>query len=209
MEEREIPVNPHNFTVWYLYCSDSLPNLTRTLDILIDNDEQFTEERNAEIYDQFFSQEDENAALSDAAAKIESMLGDILAYLGQAGDGAAQYGKSLEVFTGEIDESKSADDLKTIISGVLSETRTVMKVNKALEKRLDDSSKHVSELKENMEDLSEVVFDHDYDSLINALDVARLHPPVLAASDDLQAALAVMCDKTGKSTSPSSRTPGP
>ena len=38
MEEREIPVNPHNFTVWHLYCSDSLPDLTRTLDILIDND---------------------------------------------------------------------------------------------------------------------------------------------------------------------------
>ena len=41
-------------------------------------------------------------------------------------------------------------------------------------------------------DLSEVVFEHDFDSLINAMDVARLHPPVLAASDDLQAALAVM-----------------
>ena len=81
------------------------------------------------------------------------MLGDILAYLGPAGDGAAQYGKSLEAFTGEIDGIKSADDLRTIISGVLAETRTVMKVNKALEKRLNDSSKHVTELKENMEDL--------------------------------------------------------
>jgi diguanylate cyclase len=78
------------------------------------------------------------------------MLGDILAYLGLAGDGAAQYGKSLEAF---IDETKSADDLKTVISGVLSETRTVMEVNKALEKRLDDSSRHVTELKENLEDL--------------------------------------------------------
>ncbi len=41
-------------------------------------------------------------------------------------------------------------------------------------------------------DLSEVVFEHDYDSLINAMDVSRLHPSVLAASDDLQAALALM-----------------
>jgi diguanylate cyclase len=153
MEERGIAVNPHNFTVWYLHCSDSLPDLTRTLDILIDNDQEFTEERNAEIYDKFFSSDDETDALANAAAKIESMLGDILSYLGLAGDGAAQYGKTLEAFTGDIEESKSADDLKKIISGVLAETRTVMEVNKALEKRLNDSSKHVTELKENMEDL--------------------------------------------------------
>ena len=41
-------------------------------------------------------------------------------------------------------------------------------------------------------DLSEVVFEHDFDNLINAMDVARLHPPVLATSDDLHEALAVM-----------------
>jgi CIC family chloride channel protein len=41
-------------------------------------------------------------------------------------------------------------------------------------------------------DLSEVAFDHDFDDLVNAGDVARLHPPILSADDDLGTALKVM-----------------
>lgn len=47
---------------------ESAPDLTPTLDILIDNDQPFTEERNTEIHGKFFSREDESANLSEAAA---------------------------------------------------------------------------------------------------------------------------------------------
>lgn len=43
-------------------------------------------------------------------------------------------------------------------------------------------------------DLSESAFDHGFDDLITASDVARLHPPILTVSDDLETALAVMRD---------------
>lgn len=153
MKERGVPANPRNFTVWYLYCSDTNPDLSRTLDILIDNNQSFTDERNTEIYRKFFTREDESAALSIAADNIDSMLRDIMTYLGLAGDGAAEYGKILEAFTGKIDKTEGADDLKTIITGVLSETRTVVQVNKVLEKKLEDSSRQVIELKEDLEDM--------------------------------------------------------
>ncbi|MEE2998765.1 MAG: chloride channel protein [Pseudomonadota bacterium] len=43
-------------------------------------------------------------------------------------------------------------------------------------------------------DLSDVAFDHDVDNLINAGDVARLHPPVLTQGDDLEIANKVIRD---------------
>lgn len=43
-------------------------------------------------------------------------------------------------------------------------------------------------------DLSDVAFDHDVDNLINAGDVARLHPPLLDMDDDLLAANGVLKD---------------
>lgn len=43
-----------------------------------------------------------------------------------------------------------------------------------------------------LSDLSDSAFDHGFDFLILAGDVARLHPPVLAPGDDLDAALARM-----------------
>jgi len=43
-------------------------------------------------------------------------------------------------------------------------------------------------------DLSEIAFDHDVDNLINAGDVARLHPPTLNLDDDLETAGKVFRD---------------
>ena len=43
-------------------------------------------------------------------------------------------------------------------------------------------------------DLSDIAFDHDVDNLINAGDVARLHPPFLVQGDDLEKANKVMRD---------------
>ena len=43
-------------------------------------------------------------------------------------------------------------------------------------------------------DLSDSAFDHDLDDLIKADDVARLHPPVLSRSDDLETAMQMIRD---------------
>ena len=43
-------------------------------------------------------------------------------------------------------------------------------------------------------DLSDIAFDHDVDNLINAGDVARLHPPVLVQGDNLETASKVIRD---------------
>lgn len=45
-----------------------------------------------------------------------------------------------------------------------------------------------------LSDMSAVAFDPDVDDLINANDLARLHPPVLAEDDDLEAAIRIMRD---------------
>ena len=43
-------------------------------------------------------------------------------------------------------------------------------------------------------DLSEIAFDHDVDNLINAGDIARIHPPLLDVDDDLETANKVIRD---------------
>ena len=43
-------------------------------------------------------------------------------------------------------------------------------------------------------DLSDSAFDHEFDDLVNAGDVARLHPPHVCISDTLETALKMMTD---------------
>ena len=42
MEELEIPAIPLNFMVWYHYFANSYLDLRRTVDVLLDNDQEFS-----------------------------------------------------------------------------------------------------------------------------------------------------------------------
>ena len=124
MIAKKITTNPNNFTVWFHYFSNKYPDLRRTLEILLNNDQEFTASRNAEIFEKFFTFDEdkaavdgERAAISEAASKIEMELVEILKYLGLAGDGAAEYGKVLEAFSGEKDAVKLAEKIRQRVSG--------------------------------------------------------------------------------------------
>jgi diguanylate cyclase len=141
MIAKKITANPNNFTVWFHYFSNKYPDLRRTLEILLSNDQEFTTSRNAEIFEKFFTFEEDKAAVSEAASNIEMELVEILKYLGLAGDGAAEYGKVLEAFSAEITEQRGEGELKTLVTSILSSTRDMEARNKKLEVKLNASAK--------------------------------------------------------------------
>ena len=69
MKKNGIAANPNNFTVWYHYFSGQIPDLKRALEILIDNDQDFSEGRNEEIHKKFFTFDHETQAIGDAATR--------------------------------------------------------------------------------------------------------------------------------------------
>ena len=165
MIAKKIAANPNNFTVWFHYFSNKYPDLRRTLDILLSNDQEFTASRNAEIFEKFFTFDGERTAIdgertafdgekatiSEAAGNIEMELVEVLKYLGLAGDGAAEYGKVLEAFSGEIAEQKGEGELKSLVTSILSSTRDMEARNKKLEVKLNASSTEVRQLRDDLE----------------------------------------------------------
>ncbi len=158
MIAKKIATNPNNFTVWFHYFSNKYPDLRRTLEILLSNDQEFTASRNAEIFEKFFTFDGERttidgerAAISEAAGNIEMELVEILKYLGLAGDAAAEYGKVLEAFSGEIAEQRGEGELKSLVTSILSSTRDMEARNKKLEVKLNTSSTEVRQLRDDLE----------------------------------------------------------
>lgn len=150
MKKLGINANPNNFTVWFHYFSGQTPDLKRALSILLDNDQEFTETRNQEIFEKFFSFGNEGAAINDAATKAEAELTRILEYLGLAGDGAAEYGKALEEFSGEL-HGGEPEAIKTAIANAVSATRAMEQQNKNLEEKFNASSAEIHRLREDLE----------------------------------------------------------
>lgn len=158
MERRAIAPHPNNFTIWFNYFSGHYPDLKRTLDILLDNDQEFNEQRNADIFQKFFSSIEESISVGETARRADEALIQLLAILGAAGQDTARYGDTLMALSGAVSgrsksSSSSGTELSAVLADVLTATRSMEARNKALEEKLTASSKEIHQLREDLEDM--------------------------------------------------------
>jgi len=153
MASKRIAPNPRNYVIWYSHQTGRYPDLSRTLDIMIENKAEFSEDCNEELYAKFFGSEQEEDELGKASEEMTSVLEQVLDTLSQAGENASHYGEQLRNFTGDIAHADSKEDLKSLINGVLVETRRMQKRNRALEDKLKDSSDQIGVLSQRLEDV--------------------------------------------------------
>ena len=153
MVSRNVPATPPNFTVWYTQVSGRNPDLTRMISILIDNNQDFSDPVCADLYAKFFTSEVADDTLHETTERIEAELQRILGYVGDAGEGVAEYGKTLASAEGDILGAKDVNGLKGAITKVLTETRKMEQVNVALETQLAQSTTEVVQLRDDLEDM--------------------------------------------------------
>jgi diguanylate cyclase len=153
MKERKLPANPNNFAVWFHYHSQRDPNLKRTLDMLLKSGEAITEDQLTEIYEKFFTFEHEGSVLQKATTRINEELGNLLKHLGEAGDGAAEYGKVLKIFSGKLSVSDDTSGLQALVDNIITATRAMEDRNRKLEEKLTESSDEINHLREDLEDM--------------------------------------------------------
>lgn len=153
MAERKVPATPTNYTVWYTHVSGREPDLTRMISILCDNGQDFTEAVCTDLYTKFFTTTQEDETLHETTERIESELKRIMEYVGDAGEGASEYGKSLANVQGDLLGAKDIDGLKSAVTKVLSETRKMEELNQALEHKLTESTQEIGQLREDLEDM--------------------------------------------------------
>ena len=152
MQRYKVTANPENFTVWYTHLSGSFPDLSSTIEGLISQGEAFTTARNAELFERFFGQSSEGAAVEETSARVHDAMTQIMAILEDAGRSTADFGDKLAEAGGKLEGGPtSIDQLRAIISEILAETRQMEERNRKLETRLSDSSKEIAELRQNLE----------------------------------------------------------
>ncbi len=153
MEQQGIPPKPNNFAVWYRYFSGAYPELTRALDVIIDDGLPFTDERSAEVYDQFLGIRLEDDFLDDATARIETEVMKLMKHAEAAGQDAEAYGDTLSTVSGRLSSDTEIGNLQQIMEQVLAATRTMEDRNQLLQNRLKESAGEIQSLKEDVESL--------------------------------------------------------
>ncbi len=155
MEAGNIPATPMNFRIWYNYHAGSDSDLVRRLDAMLENNVEFTETRNDEIYRRYFGSDRENEEVRKATSRMESAVTMVLNNLGDVGKDVAGYGEKLAEFSGDIANQTDGGNVRRLIEGMLEETRRITEKNQNLVHSLGDSTKEITRLRQRLEEVRE------------------------------------------------------
>ena len=77
MLEHDVPPTPQNYAVWYTYIDGTVPELKRTIDILLSNRQPFSPDQNAELYSRFFDATGQLGILHNAGGRLRQIVDQV------------------------------------------------------------------------------------------------------------------------------------
>ncbi|HCY84323.1 MAG TPA: GGDEF domain-containing protein [Desulfobacteraceae bacterium] len=146
----QLPYNPICYAVWYEYATGR--NEALNLDI------KTLEERNTQIgYDtilKFFRSyiADEQSQLAEIkTTEFKTILGEITRHLGSSGRQIDKNGANVESFSGRLVNENTAEEVRKISKGILSETKSIIHQSNSLKQEMDDTITEIDALKKELE----------------------------------------------------------
>jgi|SRR5579859_1060576 len=154
MHRRSIKATPENFTVWYGFVADAPPAARRAIEILVSNDQEFTPEVLADLYERFYGGMKHTERIRTLAQQIEAAMTGVLGTLGDAGAGVRHYGETLDHTAKDLLAENPLDSVRAIIMQVMDETRDMIERSNVLEQKLTQTTAEIGELRKQVEDAS-------------------------------------------------------
>ena len=151
MNELGVPPNPKNYAVWYAYCTKQYPDLNHSIDEILKQTKELGPRHTDEIYQTFFGSDDAGEAIRDTSRNIQGALSQILEFIGESGEETAQYGQTLQDFSGKLSGTPRVDDLRGFVDELLTETHKMEEHSRKVEDQLRVSSREVESMRSKLE----------------------------------------------------------
>lgn len=151
MIAHEVPPTSSNYAVWYAYATGLTPELSRTIDILISNKQEFTHAVSSELYNRFCDTGRHFNLFQETGDRLQYAVDQVMHYVKTASGDADTFGKTLDRYSGTLGAKPGTEEMRALVSGLILETQRMTARNLALEDRLNQSSGEIVELRQNLE----------------------------------------------------------
>ncbi len=147
----ELNPTPNNFSVFYYYYAGTNPNLTMFMDALIASQPAITQANCDELYQAHLGIDAEQKALQAANSAIEAEVSRVLEAIDRAATNTSEYNQTLDTFSGELNATKSLEQIRAALAKVSTETRSMVKQNERLSEQLANTTQQLTELRYNFD----------------------------------------------------------
>ncbi len=138
---------PANFTLWYSYYSDILPDLRRMIDVLVRSGQPFSQVRCDELFQRFFGTDAEARAIREAGERTQNAIAKLQEVLRETEVVISRYGEALGGFRLTLEETVPLERLRAAVAAIASETDAIAEEHRRLQRRLAETGSALSQLR--------------------------------------------------------------
>ena len=153
IKRENLPATPDIYKLWYVYYSGQSPEVSRAIDILVSNKQDIDEDRCLELYHKFLSEERNQERVKKAGDDVQNTIQDVSAAVKDVKTATFAYSGKLGDISAEMENVEDANTLKSIMTRMVTDTKEMLHHNQKLEKRLDESSMVLEELRRDLENV--------------------------------------------------------
>ncbi len=151
MQKHCIEPTPDNYLVWFTHHSGENPALSRMIQLLEQNRDNFDRRRCEELYERFFGRSDAVAVIEDAGSRIQQLIGELNETLAESGRESEASSKRLNAIQSALGKENAASMLRKITEALLGETRRLASNAQNLGKELHATSNQMAILRASLE----------------------------------------------------------
>ncbi len=151
MSQHNVIPSPSNYQVWYEYASEGNMSLNKTIDEMIKKNSSFTSKLSNNLFERFFSTDQEQNAVTHAGQGIQTELAKISKAVRVINNGTVKYNTVLSDSLRGLDDIQGGSEMKNIISDLMENTKEMALGNNSAQKKLQESAKTVQKLQAALE----------------------------------------------------------
>ncbi|MBC6980700.1 GGDEF domain-containing protein [Caulobacter sp. 17J80-11] len=151
MESAAVWPTPLNFELWLHYLGEPESPLAREITRMLAAGEPFTDDVSETLAAEFLPRARLSDEIRDAGAQLSRELRSVATAMATAQKTQAAYGKTLAGASQGLNDTQEPPVLRKLVEGLAAATDKVSRENSQLERRLHDSTREVTKLREHLE----------------------------------------------------------
>jgi diguanylate cyclase len=147
MVQHGVAPTPGNFAVWFSYAQGVLPELKRTIDILIAGNKRFDTATSRELYSTYLAANSPGSTLGEVPEQLNSIMTEAKRYVA---DAIADNRDQIQAIGDVAEKAENGIDPKSLVKCLMEElTRAATRASK-LEANLSESSRELDIIRESL-----------------------------------------------------------
>lgn len=152
-KENEMAATPRNFEIWFHYLAGENKPLVDAIKNALADGQKITETVAGKLHNDFITPDRNSDDVAELSGQISSEVESAIAMIGAAAGSNHAFGDSLGGVCSQLGGITKAEDLQRVTETLVLASREMERNSLDLEKKLNESKKQISALKENLDEV--------------------------------------------------------